>query len=102
MEEGRSRYKMDKLLQLHPFRCSKPNHVWLTTALKKLYKDIHEELSHFCRKEEFQSNESLNNILNDMILKSLPAVLSNQIKRRHRDERILLNIAFRILRKRHA
>ncbi len=54
------------------------------------------KLRQYRRNEEFVSRAGKNHILNDISLKSLPAVLANPIKRR--DEKMMLDMSFHDLK----
>ena len=99
-DDDKSRYKMNKLPpgQFNPMIFTKANYAGMTTALKKHFDEIHEELRHFRRNDEFRSSEGRNQILNDLFLKSLPDLLLNPIKRRYDTPHDLLQLAFKDLK----
>ena len=94
-DDDKSRYKMDKLPHINPMLFNKPNYVGMTTALKKHFDDIHDELRHFRRNDEFRSGEGRNQILNDLLLKSLPDLLLNPLKRRYDSFHELLQLSYK-------
>ena len=94
-DDVKSRYKMDKLPQINPLLFNKPNYVGMTTALKKHFDDIHDELCHFRRNDEFRSGEGRNQILNDLLIKSLPDLLLNPLKRRYDSFHELLQLSYK-------
>ncbi len=94
--DDKLRYKKDNLPEIDTMIFSKPNHIGLVTALQHHFDDIHKELRQYRRNEEFVSRAGKNHILNDIFLKSLPAVLANPIKRR--DEKMMLDMSFHDLK----